>query len=144
MAELPPNVQEFNVIAGLIFAQLYRAFPVRVSVIDRSAIAKAMGIETESWADHVLPSGRSFPDMVASTTNWLINERYIRASLGAEGATLTERGLAAMNAIPSGLQQSVGTELTIAADKGWTGSMGPIGELIGNMIGGTIKSMGSG
>jgi hypothetical protein len=30
MAELPPNIQEFNMITGLIFDQLYQAFPKMV------------------------------------------------------------------------------------------------------------------
>jgi hypothetical protein len=37
MAETPPNIDEFNQIAALVFAQLYRAFPVVVD-IDREAI----------------------------------------------------------------------------------------------------------
>jgi hypothetical protein len=44
MAALPPNIVEFNTIAGLIFAQLYKVFPIVVDRIDREAIATAMGV----------------------------------------------------------------------------------------------------
>lgn len=54
--ETPANVQEFNVIAGLIFAQLYTVFP-GVQNIDRDSIAKAMGVSGTDWGKHKLPSG---------------------------------------------------------------------------------------
>ncbi len=41
-ANIAANIQEFNTIAGLIFAQLYRAFPILVD-IDRDSIAKGHG-----------------------------------------------------------------------------------------------------
>ncbi len=56
----PANIAEFNLIVGLIFAQLYEAFPVLLPLIDRDAIAKVMGVEPGMWAAHKLPSGRSF------------------------------------------------------------------------------------
>jgi hypothetical protein len=33
MPKRPPNIEEFNIIAGMIFAQLYKAFPIRVESI---------------------------------------------------------------------------------------------------------------
>jgi hypothetical protein len=56
--DTPANVQEFNTVAGLIFAQLYRAFP-GVEDIDRKSIAKAMGVVGDGWSAHELLSGRS-------------------------------------------------------------------------------------
>jgi hypothetical protein len=32
MADTPPNIDEFNQIAALVFAQLYREFPVVVDI----------------------------------------------------------------------------------------------------------------
>jgi hypothetical protein len=105
MAELPPNVQEFNVITGLIFNQLYKSFPVIVDLIDRSAIAEAFGVQGNDWAAHKLPSGRSFSEVLAYTTAWLAREGYIMAagSHPSERVTLATKGLIAMNAVPSGL-----------------------------------------
>ena len=57
--ELPRNIQEFNTIVGLVFGQLYRAFP-EVKDLDRLAVEKAMGIpeseggEAEHSATHGL------------------------------------------------------------------------------------------
>jgi len=103
MSEVPSNIQEFNTIAGLIFAQLYLAFPILVD-IDRPgiAIAMAMGVVGDDWSKDKLPSGRSFSDMLGHTISWLAAEDYTRAAGGhsAERVTLTSKKLAAMNAVP--------------------------------------------
>jgi hypothetical protein len=77
MPEPPPNIKEFNTIAGLIFEQLYRNFPVVVD-IDQVGIAKAMGATTSDWSSHKLPSGRSVAEMLAHTNAWLAAEGYTR------------------------------------------------------------------
>ena len=68
---LPQNIEKFNAIAGLAFAQLYREFPARVD-ISRDAIADAMGVSSD-----LLPSGRSFSQILAFTLSWLQDEDYI-------------------------------------------------------------------
>jgi hypothetical protein len=68
---LPQNIEEFNAIAGLAFAQLYKEFPVRID-ISREAIADAMGVSSD-----LLPSGRSFSQIVTFTLSWLQDEGYI-------------------------------------------------------------------
>jgi hypothetical protein len=60
MAETPPNIDEFNQIAALVFAQLYREFPVVVD-IDKRAIAKALGVSETSWDNYMLPSSADKP-----------------------------------------------------------------------------------
>jgi hypothetical protein len=143
MPEVPANIQEFNTIAGLIFAQLYEAFPIVVN-IDNSRIAKAIGVEGE-WSKHELTSGRSFGEVLAYTTSWLAAEEYTRWAGGhpAERVTLTSKGLAALNAVPSGLKQSVGNELKNATARGSL-DLSKIGDLIGGVIGGFTRSMASG
>jgi hypothetical protein len=119
MSDDPPNIQEFNTIAGLIFAQLYKAFPV-VENIDREGIAKAMRVEGSSgdWSAHRLRSGRSFSEALSFTILWLKDEGYTRAygTMPSERVTLTTRGLMAMNAAPSSLKEKVGVELTKKGD----------------------------
>jgi hypothetical protein len=146
MAETPPNINEFNQIAALVFAQLYRAFPV-VADIDREAIAKALGVSEENWANHMLPSGRSFNDMLSGTIGWLMADNYTigYGSSPSQSVMLTTKGLQVMNAVPSPLKETVGTELRKATET----SSGPfdlskIGDLIGGVIGGFTKSIGSG
>jgi hypothetical protein len=142
MPEPPPNIKEFNTIAGLIFEQLYRNFPVVVD-IDQAGIAKAMGAATSDWSSHKLPSGRSVAEMLAYTNSWLAAEGYTRyaGSHPAERVTLSTTGLTAMNAIPSGLKQTIGTTLGAAAEGS---NYAKIGDLIGGIFGGYTKSVAGG
>ena len=50
-----------------------------------------------------------------------------------------------MNAVPSGLKESLGTELTKAVEQGSSSKIdvNRIGDLIGGVFGGIIKSVGS-
>jgi hypothetical protein len=72
MPETPPNIDDFNKIAALVFAQLYREFPVPID-IDRAGIAKALGVpeKEKEWRNFILPSGRSFDAMLNRTIGWL-------------------------------------------------------------------------
>jgi hypothetical protein len=143
MSDDPPNIQEFNVIAGLIFAQLYKTFPEFVN-INRGGIAKQMGIEGNDWGAHKLPSGRTFSQALELTSYWLKAEDYTRAVVGStapwERITLTTKGLAAMNAVPSGLNQKVGVELMKAVDQAPASGVNQstIGDLIGSIFGSTL------
>ena len=70
MSAEPLNIQEFNTITGLIFAQLHKAFP-GLENIDRAGIAKAMDVAGDDWSKHKLPSGRSFDKALGYTIGWL-------------------------------------------------------------------------
>jgi hypothetical protein len=125
---------------------LYREFPVFVD-IDRAAIAKVLGVSQGNWGDHMLRSGRSFIDVLNSTIAWLAVDDYTRHAAGSHPSrvVLTTKGLKALNAVPSPLADTVGTELRKATER----ASGPvnsasIGDLIGSVIGGFTKSMGSG
>ena len=145
MSAEPLNIQEFNTITGLIFAQLHKAFP-GAEDIDRTGIAKAMGVAGDDWSKHILPSGRSFDKALAYTIGWLNAEEYIRAygAHPSQNVMLTTKGLAATNAVPSGLKESLGTELRKAVEEGCTSNLSRIGDLIGGFFGGFAKSIGSG
>jgi hypothetical protein len=147
MSGVPHNIQEFNSIAGLSFAQLYKAFPL-VKDIDRAAIAKAMGVAGDAgdaWEKHILLSGRSFNNVLGQTIGWLNTENYIRAHgrHPSERVILTTQGLAVMNAVPSGLKVPLGVELGKAVEHGSTTS-GYIGDLMGNLFAGFVKNISSG
>jgi hypothetical protein len=140
VSDAPLNIQEFNAISGLIFAQLYEAFP-QLPDIDRDRIAKAMGVTEQDWEAHKMPSGQSFNMMLAHTIGWLSREGYI-AHYGPHPASrvvLTEKGLVAMSAKPEGLGRTVGTALKEAAS-GSSWDLSAIGDLIGGTIGGFVKS----
>jgi hypothetical protein len=145
MSETPPNINEFNQIAALIFAQLYREFPVVID-IDRPAIAKALGVSETNWGNYMLPSGRSFDAVLNGTIGWLKADNY---TIGFGAATfqrviLTTKGLQLMNAVPCRLKETVGTELRRATERGGSFDLSSIGDLIGGVIGGFTKSIGSG
>jgi hypothetical protein len=59
---------------------------------------------------------------------------------------LKTKGLAATNAVPSGLKESLGTDLRKAVEQGSTSNfdLSRIGDLIGGVFGGFTKSIGSG
>jgi hypothetical protein len=144
LSETPPNISEFNTIAGLIFAQLYREFPLARD-IDRPGIAKSMGVDAADWPNHTLPSGRSLNDVMANTIGWLSAEGYT-SHYGAHPASrvvLTTRGLAALNAKPSELGGPVGEELKRVTEPDSV-NLRAIGDLIGGIFGGFTKSLGSG
>jgi hypothetical protein len=146
MAETPPNINEFNQIAALVFAQLYREFPVEVD-IDRGAIAKALGVSEGDWGNHVPPSGRSFAHVLSGTIGWLKADNYTLASgpVPFQRVILTTKGLQVMNAVPSPLKETVGTELRKATETSSGGfDLSKLGDLIGGVIGGITKSIGSG
>jgi hypothetical protein len=140
--EVPANIGEFNTIVGLIFAQLYEAFPVLVDLIDRDGIAKAMGV-TENWPAHKLPSGRTLNEMMAYTIAWLAAQRYTMSSGAhpAERVTLTDKGLAALNRMPQGLSGTVGSELVKARSETGRRDWAGIGDLVGGVLGGFTKSV---
>jgi hypothetical protein len=117
-----------------------------VEDIDQAGIARAMEVVGTDWANHILPSGRSFNEILVHTISWLKNHGYIIAGGGCPWSrvALTEKGLSAMNAVPSQLKESVGAELKKAVDKGSTIDLSAIGDLIGGMFGGFTKSLGSG
>jgi len=119
-------------------------FPVIVPLLDRTAIAKAFGVQGTDWSGHKLPSGRSFSEMLSYTTGWLVQEDYIKSfgSHPSERVTLSTKGLIAMNAIPSGLKGPLGTELSKVAN-GPNIDISAIGDFIGGLFGGFTKSVGS-
>ena len=138
----PANIAEFNAVAGHIFAQLYVAFPSAVPKLDRDAIATAIGVSSSNWGNHVMPSGKNFSDLLGSTIGWLKSQNYIQSYGGTpiENVILTDKGLAALNAVPEGLGGiTVGSSL-VKATSG-SGNWANIGDLIGGMIGGYSKSL---
>jgi hypothetical protein len=146
MPETPPNIDDFNKIAALIFAQLYREFPVPVD-INRAVIARALGAPEKDWGNFMLPSGRSVDAMLNTTTGWLKADEYTMAfgPSPSQSVVLTTKGLRVMNAVPSPLKESIGTELRRATET-HSGALdlSKIGDLIGGTIGGLMKSVGSG
>jgi hypothetical protein len=139
---LPQNIEEFNAIAGLAFAQLYKEFPARID-ISREAIAHAMGVSSD-----LLPSRRSFSQILAFTLSWLQDEDYINGSNHPGHASwqklvLSEKGLRALNATPASLGEPVGSHLRNLSDQPSEGPfrVSQIADAVGSFIGGFTKSI---
>jgi hypothetical protein len=142
----PPNIREFNEITGVIFAQLYGAFP---DVIDIKAdtVAHILG---HSLQDK-LESGRTFAAMLSLTAGWLASEGFIRpfGDHPRSRVGLTSKALAAMNAVPEKLKESLGSQISEAVKDG-TSEAGKrklaelVGSLLGSFTGSAAKAIGSG
>ena len=93
-----------------------RPIPVPIEHIQRQSIASAMGVSSGTWETHILPSGRPFSEVLTNSLNWLTEEGYIRSrGPGSyEEVALTQKALAALNAVPQGLSASVGSSLVMA------------------------------
>jgi len=101
-----------------------------------------MGVASDKWVNHVLPSGRALGDVLHHTLKWLSEEGYIRSPKFQPDAEvrLTQKGLTVLNAIPEGLSATVGSSLVKASSEpaqNWSG----IGDLVGGIIGGFTKSV---
>jgi hypothetical protein len=101
-----------------------------------------MDVTGDDWEQQKLPSGQKFNTMLDATIRWLVIQEYmIMAQPPWARATLTHKGLTAMNATPTGLKQSIGTALGEATAGG---SVGIVGDLIGGIFGGFTKSISGG
>ena len=95
------NSDEFNFCVGRMFSELHRAFPVRLD----------WTIPDDEW-DKPVELGGSFGYVHAETIRWLSEEGYIRyEAVGPVRKTkmfskcsLTEKGLACLNAMPRSLK----------------------------------------
>jgi hypothetical protein len=146
MKSPPQHIKEFSTIAALIFDDLYSAFP-EAKRVDRSTIAKAMGLEDENGA---LESGRSFATMSTQTVTWLVDEGYLREKAYSpyERLILTAKSLAAMGATPPGFSESnaeviAKNKSNAASAEGQNRLAGVIGDLVGSFAGSFAKSASS-
>ncbi len=87
---MPANIEEFNKAAGLIFAQLYAAFPDQTD-IDQTAIAKAFGVDGPNWATRILPSGRTLSSLLNRTWGGALAHRLAHSSSSRHPRSSTAR-----------------------------------------------------
>ena len=141
---LPPNMQEFNEITTVIFAQLYIQFPMPKD-LSADEVAKTLEL---SGPDVKPPSGRQFNDVFVQVVIWLINEGYIHSPTPVPLArvSLTSKALTVMNAVPTRLSaapvtQSLGTQImTAATDTSSASGKTFIGQVMGAFFGSISKS----
>jgi hypothetical protein len=112
VADLPPNVREFNTLAGLILAKLYLCLP-GFAALQMVEFAQAMNIPESEIDSRKLASGVSFHALWNDTLVWLSAEGFTRPTNMArpEILTLTMKGLGVLNAVPPDLKQTLGTAM---------------------------------
>jgi hypothetical protein len=145
-SKLPANIREFNEITGVIFAELYAVFP-DLKDINAEEVAKALGY---SIGDK-MESGRTFSEVLSLTAGWLAAEEFTRpfGPHPRSRVVLTTKALAAMNATPEKLKQSLGSQIADAAKQG-SSNEGKlklaelVGTLLGSFTGSATKSIGGG
>lgn len=100
------NPEIFELCAGLSMARLYERFPIPANIDFRSLYTEIY----ESFPDSTTAEYVQIYVVVRNTFEWLQTENYIRyAHIGensVQGAQLSEKGLRALKAIPSGLDQN--------------------------------------
>jgi hypothetical protein len=137
---MPHNIQEFNAIAGAILAKVYESHPSpRTIAVDD--VATALGRKP----DEQMPSGKQFIEMFAHTLHWLATNDFINdfAAVTPHRCTLTARGLATLNEVPSSLNGATrGSEIADAARAGGFEKLADIaGGFMGSFAGSFTKTM---
>lgn len=123
------NIDRFNEITGLIFGQLYEAFPIpiahrprligieeREGAVEGAGVAAAMDAEVQS--EEVI--------LFKHSVTWLIQAEYLKCThqdIGSgyfESARLTAKGLEVLNAVPPALtkREPLGEQLVAASKSG--------------------------
>ncbi|PLX37100.1 MAG: hypothetical protein C0606_11360 [Hyphomicrobiales bacterium] len=153
---MPRNIDLFNEVVGLIFAQLYESFPV-VTEIDRRMIGEGLGLKllhdtpgplgTKSikFADPI--DGMKFDDFLRSAASWLVSEGFVRSLHGdcLSHIVLTSKALAALNMMPEVVEaKTPGTSLTeLANDVATDTRRAAITKIVGEVIGYAVKAVSS-
>jgi hypothetical protein len=135
------NQEKANLVMGAIFANLLTAWPSPIHLTPQKILQPILETTT-----------RDDVRVFASLVKWLSDEGYLRiGSATLDGSysnvVLSERGLRTLNSIPSGISssKSYGEKIAEAAKEVTTDTAKKtIADLVGQMIGGVIKSLSAG
>lgn len=105
MADIPPNIQKFNLICLKLFADLYEAFPNTVRT--QIAVLDAETIPLTTTYNHSLDS----IEMARNVVSWLKDEGFIRitsTTMAGDHANivLTLKSLTLLGYVPTAIQGS--------------------------------------
>lgn len=112
------NIEKFNDQVGKIFADLYAAFPLPITLCAKDFVPNGQVLTTNAAGDEVISDEAYF---FMATGSWLIKAGYFTAVEFNDGdfgvAILTAKGLEALKAMPDSLQgkESLGEQLVDAA-----------------------------
>lgn len=117
---VPENIQQFNTNVARVFEILYEEFPDPYNIGPDHFDLTARVEEELIWREEAYQT-------VLSTIRWLSEEKYIRIQGYSNGlclgVTLTQKGLAVLNATPDSLHPSetIGAKIKIALADGSKG-----------------------
>lgn len=143
----PKNIELFNQLVGLIFADLYEHFPLPIGTLNAVRYAKNFGIEVKELNGEPFFDRDTIPDtdvkfsfLFSSTKTWLFDEGFIAGDNAYQPdlrwAVLTSKALLALNMMPASLKKPLGEELKDALkDAGTEAGKAAIGETVGRIIG---------
>jgi hypothetical protein len=140
---LPPNIQEFNDICAVIFAQLYVSFPVPAD-LDPTQIAQILG----TTVDQRMLTDRTLNEVFPHALAWLIHQRYVASNgpVPRLRTFLTDKALAAMNVKPPAFGgATVGAQLVrVTKDAASEAAKLKMAELVGTFFGSAAKTWADG
>lgn len=145
------NIEMFNQVVGLIFAQLYRQFPM-AEQMDYEVMAEKLGVEARDYhpPDGVITprmreygevlDGMNFESFVDQAVAFLVAEGFLQQE--RYDYRLSARALTILNAPITGLDESLGKKLTGAVKQAGTETgRAAISETVGQIIGATVKGL---
>lgn len=110
------NIDQFNIITGLMLAELYESFPSPKTIHSGAFASRVEGCP--------LPEDRSGTDPASASIRWLVEEGYIRCRSLSEiplfsQAVLSSKGLQLLS-MPDSLnaQESIGAKMMEASKSG--------------------------
>ncbi|ENP8319890.1 hypothetical protein ACEH85_004190 [Vibrio vulnificus] len=105
------NIQKFDRIVALIFAELYRKFPVRSSVCVYTLFdCKESGYWNEGIWYEPEDFANSDREFYVHTVKWLIDSGYVIGTIehhNNSNITLSMKGLQLLKSVPNSLDSSV-------------------------------------
>ena len=156
------NVDIFNIVAGIIFARLYNAFPIPTEIDPRSIALKVLGSDRYSKRHFLAgslreddltdetPEGSRYSTIARHSGSWLMQCGFIICvpnSSRPELYVLSPKGFEALAAVPASLTatsetKALGKQLTsAAATVGDRASTAVISNIVGQVIGVAARSL---
>ncbi len=104
MNDIPQNIQQFNIIALVLFKELYKSFPSGINVEPIDVGLKALP-KDKSWDKQA----RDFATVTYDVVSWLTEEGFLRCETQNQtrefyNARLTMKGLTVLGYLPTSLK----------------------------------------
>jgi hypothetical protein len=137
------NIKRFNQLAGSIFSDLYKSFPVPTDLELETYVADSTSYDEHLQMDVPNDGGEFFYACI----DWLADAGYLRyaakyTSEGFAGCVLTTKGLEVLKAVPDSIKagESLGDQLVEASK---SGAKSALGDIAGQAISAGVRIVSS-